>query len=139
VIREIAVVLGLSIFSFAAMSDAGPLNRSCDSSLEIGTVSSLIPLSRTYAQGTFSYRKVDYSVKIRNWDAEPASYAGVGVVCGLGAPADIEGLYTVDPHGEVWRNKNGVQIDMHPPLPVLPSPPELEIKFAGAVLPRQPY
>jgi hypothetical protein len=138
-IRGIAIVLGLSMFFCAPISGAGSPNRSCDSSLEIGTVSSLIPLGRTYAEGTFSYRKVNYSVKIRNWDVEPGSYAGVGVVCGLGAPADIEGLYTLDPHGEVWRNENGVQIDMHPPLPVLPSPPELEIKLAGPLLPRQPY
>ena len=132
----IGLVLALFTVACAHMTAAPPANRGCGSPVEIGAVLSLLPPAPRYAQGIFTYRSVDYRITIRH--REWQGYQGAGFVCGLGAPADIAGFYTVERGGAVLRNDNGVQIDLQPPLPAQPSPSKLDIQLAGALLPRQP-
>jgi len=137
-VSGIGLLFGLFTVACARITAATPANPACDSPLEIGTVLSLLPLAPPNAQGIFTYRSVDYRITIRNWEWQPGAYEGTGVVCGLGAPEDIAGLYTVEHGGVVLRNQNGVQIELQRPLPTKPHQPKMEFHLAGALLPRQP-
>jgi hypothetical protein len=135
-VSAIGLALALLTVACAHLTAAPPANRHCGSPVEIGAVLSLLPPAPRYAQGIFTYRSVDYRITIRRW--EWRTYQGPGFVCGLGAPADIAGFYTVEKGGAVLRNDNGVKIELETPLPAQPSAPKLEIQLAGALLPRQP-
>ncbi len=138
--RVAEVLIGLAIIGTVGCSSipspAAASHINCDVPLEISSTVSIFGSTNAQAEGIFTYRGVDYRVTVRDW---PASYyKGHGHVCNLGSPGELSGLYKGD-SAEVWRNEDGVEIHMEPPVKLSSSKPKtLNIHLAGAVLPRQP-
>ncbi len=109
----------------------------CDVPLEVNSTQSLLSSTAQGAEGILIFRGISYRLIISNV-SDSEGYQGSGAVCGLDMPADIAGRYRVEGKGDVWRKGNGVEIHIHPPLPVLPKSGELEVRLAGSLLPRQP-
>jgi hypothetical protein len=110
----------------------------CDVPLEVNSTASFLSSATPNAEGILIFRGISYRIRISNWSSGSETYHATGTACGLDKPMDIAGRYRIDAKADVWRNENGVEIHIHPPLPSPPKSGELEVKLAGALLPRQP-
>jgi hypothetical protein len=106
--------------------------------LKISSTFSILGSTNAQAEGIFTYRGVDYRVTVGDWPARYPDYKGQGHVCNLRSPGELSGSYKVE-SAEVWRNEDGIEIHMEPPINLSSSKPKaLDMHLAGAVLPRQP-
>jgi hypothetical protein len=127
------------VASASAKPTASVRHAPCAVPIEVHSTESLLSSTPCDGEGILIFRGISYRVSISNWSSESETYQGTGTVCGLGMPADIAGRYRIEAKGGVWRNENGVEIHVRPPLPATPNSGELEIRLSDALLPRQPY
>jgi hypothetical protein len=103
--------------------------------IRLSAGSSLIATREPFCAGTLLYRGVTYQVEI---DGCPGGYSGNGIIRGLRSPEAVAGDYTMHSGGGSWRNRNGVEIDLTPPIQTFNNSGQLKIRYSGAALPRQP-
>ena len=109
----------------------------CDVPLEIHSTEALLSSTPGDAEGILTFRGIFYRISISNWSFGSLSYRATGTVCNMGMPEQVAGRYRVNANGDVWRNANGVEFHVLPPLPAPANSGELEVTLSGALLPRQ--
>jgi hypothetical protein len=133
-VRRLAIALCLLTASCTVAGGQSHREHGPAVPIAISTGQALLGAGAPFCEGIFSYRGVSYLVEI---DGCPQGYAGSGVIHGLDGEETIAGDYIANPGSSMWRNPNGVTIDLSPPLPTGGNLGRLRIDYAGAALPRQ--
>ena len=102
--------------------------------IEVSAGQTLMAIGPVPCEGIFTYRGLSYLVEIEGC---ATGYAGAGTVQGLDWPGAIAGDYSREAGSRIWRNQNGVTIELSPPIQSVASTRQLRIYYSGPNLPRQ--